>query len=61
MRSNCHALLCLNMPSPSLSLSAGTKAEKLKKEEGMFKEKFEEAGAQSIEKIVQVKGKRDRK
>lgn len=61
MRRNYHALLCLNMPSSCLSLSAGTKAEKLKKEEGMLKEKFDGAGAQSTEKIVQVKGKKDRK
>lgn len=41
-------------------VTAGTKAEKLKTEEGMFKEKkFRKVGAQGPRKIVQVKGRKD--
>lgn len=41
-------------------VTAGTKAEKLKTEEGMFKEKkFRKVGAQGTRKIVQVKGRKD--
>ena len=42
-------------------VTAGTKAEKLKKGQGGFKEKLSEAAMQNTQKIVQGKGRKDRK